>query len=446
MVPAVRRLAGLLSRRTGARACSGEEALAAGSLIYLNSIKMTENMWEHGSELTLGTAARRYQSFVELPGRSVPTRDISLVWAAQMLHPSSYKAPKTQSVWYEHEQFRLLRGRELAPVEPEPSGPFGRLKSTMGSMFTRRPVRTGVEAFTVLDAFDANGDGVVSKEERQIALSHWEAAYRRTADVWHEKFGTAYRVPDDELPRKCHKIKSGATTHLDSAVQRQAAFNRRILKLGPAMITPVWIQTAVGRYSQFLALAKDNPGVILVPTLDVDLVWHAHMLSPADYQEDCQQLLGRLLSHNDALAAGEIETSFKATKALWQQRFGSPYVQERKEGNTGTAVGGSGCASCGWGDSHMHRALGHDAVEAQIVEAASSGAELSFDAASSGGEWSSDAQTPESGAQRVLSLGDSNAATPESGGGSWFPFGGDGGDSGSVSGCGSGCGGGCGGG
>ena len=42
-------------------------------------------------------------------------------------------------------------------------------------------------------------------------------------------------------------------------------------------------------------LAKAHPGQTLVPTLDVDLIWHVHMLSPLDYREDCHALLGREL-------------------------------------------------------------------------------------------------------------------------------------------------------
>ena len=37
----------------------------------------------------------------------------------------------------------------------------------------------------------------------------------------------------------------------------------------------------------------------MVPTLDIDLIWHAHMLSADDYVEDCERILGRVLSYNN---------------------------------------------------------------------------------------------------------------------------------------------------
>jgi hypothetical protein len=42
---------------------------------------------------------------------------------------------------------------------------------------------------------------------------------------------------------------------------------------------------------------------VLVPTLDVDLIWHTHMLSPLDYRDDCQAILGRVLSHDAQMEA-----------------------------------------------------------------------------------------------------------------------------------------------
>ena len=65
----------------------------------------------------------------------------------------------------------------------------------------------------------------------------------------------------------------------------QRKFNKRILALGPAVVNDDFIERAVDRYCEFLALARDNPQELVVPTLDIDLIWHAHMLSPQDYHD-----------------------------------------------------------------------------------------------------------------------------------------------------------------
>ena len=92
-------------------------------------------------------------------------------------------------------------------------------------------------------------------------------------------------------------------SQLADAVASQASFVGRILALGPSIVNEQWINRAVTRYAQFLQLAKAHPNETLVPTLDVDLIWHVHMLSPLDYRDDCHAILGKLLSHDDQVQA-----------------------------------------------------------------------------------------------------------------------------------------------
>jgi len=232
-----------------------------------------------------------------------------------------------------------------------------------------RASKRGAEASAELAAFDTDGDGLVSSEERKVALEGWKYSYKQTADLWHSKFSSSYRLTTPQLQQQAPAVVGGPLHALISAAKRQASFNHRILRLGPRVITPQWIQTAVRRYMLFLQLAKEQPGVLLVPTLDVDLIWHAHMLSPEDYRDDCRAFLGRLLQHNDDVSEGRLEESFEQTKQLWQARFGENYTmaRQRADRKSASGSGGSACASCAWGDAHYHRHLEHEVVEPQIV-------------------------------------------------------------------------------
>lgn len=49
-----------------------------------------------------------------------------------------------------------------------------------------------------------------------------------------------------------------------------------------------------GEFS-FLDLMATHPGTMLVPTLDIDLVWHTHQLTYANYQGDCVNYVGRFV-------------------------------------------------------------------------------------------------------------------------------------------------------
>lgn len=53
----------------------------------------------------------------------------------------------------------------------------------------------------------------------------------------------------------------------------------------------------VARYRQFLELALIYPDKSIVPTKDIDEVWHTHILDTAKYREDCNKIFGRPLDH-----------------------------------------------------------------------------------------------------------------------------------------------------
>ena len=73
-----------------------------------------------------------------------------------------------------------------------------------------------------------------------------------------------------------------------------------------------------------------DPGATLVPTLDIDLIWHVHMLSPHDYREDCKEMLGRLLTHDDQKSDEELSGAFEATQV--EAVYGSYYDDAATDG------------------------------------------------------------------------------------------------------------------
>jgi hypothetical protein len=38
--------------------------------------------------------------------------------------------------------------------------------------------------------------------------------------------------------------------------------------------------------------------ILLVPTLDIEIVWQTHLLRPEMYQSDCLRLFGRIIDHS----------------------------------------------------------------------------------------------------------------------------------------------------
>ena len=53
----------------------------------------------------------------------------------------------------------------------------------------------------------------------------------------------------------------------------------------------------VALYRCFLKLCALHPGTTIVPTRQLDHVWHTHMLDTAKYRADCDQVFGLFLDH-----------------------------------------------------------------------------------------------------------------------------------------------------
>ena len=54
---------------------------------------------------------------------------------------------------------------------------------------------------------------------------------------------------------------------------------------------------AIARYKMFLLLVYLYPDSKIVPTKEIDRVWHQHILDTFKYNHDCQFLFGRFLHH-----------------------------------------------------------------------------------------------------------------------------------------------------
>jgi hypothetical protein len=82
---------------------------------------------------------------------------------------------------------------------------------------------------------------------------------------------------------------------------------------------------AASRYPKFLALFRLHPRTLLVPTLDIDLAWHTHQLSPAAYRVATVDLCGQFVDHDAGLAKEVLAGGWETTVRLWEARWGSAY-------------------------------------------------------------------------------------------------------------------------
>lgn len=66
---------------------------------------------------------------------------------------------------------------------------------------------------------------------------------------------------------------------------------------------------AMARYKAFLFVCYLYPQVRLVPTQEIDCVWHTHLLHTRLYRQDCERLFGYFIDHEpDSAFGGETES------------------------------------------------------------------------------------------------------------------------------------------
>ena len=78
----------------------------------------------------------------------------------------------------------------------------------------------------------------------------------------------------------------------------------------------------IERYKTFLFISFLYPQLLLVPTPEIDRVWHVHILHTRQYGNDCQRVFGRFIHHEpDSELQGKSHPSnfaqaFAQTQAL----------------------------------------------------------------------------------------------------------------------------------
>ncbi|KAJ3262864.1 hypothetical protein HDU77_011725 [Chytriomyces hyalinus] len=118
---------------------------------------------------------------------------------------------------------------------------------------------------------------------------------------------------------------------LVSAVIRQRGFTGKMVGGIVDWCERDALPRATIRYRNFLALMKKEPGKFLVPTLDVDLMWHTHQCFPLQYQEFGLAELGRVINHDDSVESDTLNKSFNVTSKAWKRHYKEQYSAHQEE-------------------------------------------------------------------------------------------------------------------
>eukprot|EP00980_Cylindrotheca_fusiformis_P031075 scaffold25800_cov162-Cylindrotheca_fusiformis.AAC.1 len=117
------------------------------------------------------------------------------------------------------------------------------------------------------------------------------------------------------------------------STDRQATFLWQISN--PHFADDAFLHEGQRQYHKFLRLRKKAIGtkIVLVPTFQIDLMWHTHILSSVTgYFMDCKSIIGEAMNHDDNMSDrsvdGPLDRAFKHTKELWRGEYGEDYFAE----------------------------------------------------------------------------------------------------------------------
>lgn len=116
---------------------------------------------------------------------------------------------------------------------------------------------------------------------------------------------------------------------LCGAIMRQGIFIDKMYELD-WLHSPV-ARNTVGRliekYMRFLRIIELHRHELVVPTLDVDLAWHTHQLSPGSYYTDTVGQMGRFIDHNDKITEDTLSDAFEWTAQKYQDMYNEAYSE-----------------------------------------------------------------------------------------------------------------------
>jgi hypothetical protein len=117
---------------------------------------------------------------------------------------------------------------------------------------------------------------------------------------------------------------------LSGAVTRQGAFVDKMHKIdwlhSPTALATM--QRLLLKYDRFFRIMASNPGKMAVPTLDVDLAWHTHQLSPQKYYAySLKMTRDRFIDHDDKVEAETLSEAFEWTSKEYEKMCGLVYSE-----------------------------------------------------------------------------------------------------------------------
>lgn len=192
-----------------------------------------------------------------------------------------------------------------------------------GNVFSIGLVRDQMEAFF--------------KDKKLVQVARQSLSYRPIRDE---------RIAIRKMMSRYWDNSSPFALDLVGAVIRQGTFIEKMHCIdwlhSPAL--PSTVSRILLKYTRFFTILKTAQNNMAVPTLDVDLAWHTHQLSPYSYLVYSVNKTRQFIDHDDKVAETKLNDSFAWTSKQYQKMFDEPYsectcwyCEATRESNTSVA-------------------------------------------------------------------------------------------------------------
>lgn len=244
------------------------------------------------------------------PQQLVPPLDIAWVWHVHRLHPQAYAADLNR---------------------------FSTDDAT--SEYMRCACATTIwTAFRFSDGEDAQSSTTRRLWDIIFPLESFMPKYLLSHTYEQEEIRRRQQITSytNEMTRA--SFRSVLQYDLIRAANLQKTFlyqivNENDVDAGEKYETSNYLYRAFQRYLQFLVLHERAPETFLVPMIDINIIWHMHLSATAEYEHDCNTLVGRIVPH-DSIAVDEIRKKAIAEMEAEQCADGNiPAEQEDLEEN-----------------------------------------------------------------------------------------------------------------
>lgn len=123
-------------------------------------------------------------------------------------------------------------------------------------------------------------------------------------------------------------------SEIDLIVASQAEYDfLRFVDQHPSLYSTSVLQNALYRYEKYwLPLAADHDGNALRAPLDIQWIWHCHILTP-DYRKDCEKIVNKIVDYSPLVFIGEDEGE-NESRRFWEQMYPEvPYDADASSNN-----------------------------------------------------------------------------------------------------------------